>query len=474
MATYPRGIDVSNNNGAIDWGQVAASGVQFAIAKVSEGLYFRDGWFAENFAACKTYNLGRGCYHYGVPSESGPEDEARYFLDAIGLLYGELETGDVLALDLEDPAAWGDLSEWTLRWVQYVEQAVGYKPMVYTSPSYANAHGLYNQPALGHYGLWLASWGVPTPPPAPAPWRLVAIHQIGVAPAGTQPGVAGQCDTDRFNGSSVEQFKLYGKPDGPPPAGEQPPVTEGPPADDLPVYVPGEPAQAQDWDFDCSQQSASWMLWSYGRTPDDDWMEQSLISEGVMTAEWGLMDASGAGLADWLNRHYGPGYVASNDGDVSFDDIAAEAATMKHPTMIGGRAWGAGGHWSGCRGYSAADDLLLLANPANGYDEIYQTMSRAQFAGAGPFSLVRLTYPAAETDAPPSQPEPEPEPPLIDYSQTIGSGLLSMMAEDGAGPAQAGSVTYGQPWQVEQAYGDNGVLYVWLLNVGRGYRLRPS
>lgn len=161
-----------------------------------------------------------------------------------------------------------------------------------------------------------------------------------------------------------------------------------------PVYDPREPAQAQDWSFDCSQQSASWALWSYGRTPDDDWMESSMIASGTMSPAVGLCDASGAGLASWLNEQYGmDGYVSSNDGSVSFDDVAAEAATLKHPLMLGGRGWG---HWSGCRAYDPVADLLLLANPADGYRDVYQTLDRQQFAQLGTFSLVRLTHPASE------------------------------------------------------------------------------
>lgn len=476
MADYPRGVDLSNNNGHVNFDALAASGVQFVICKASEGTYFRDGWFGQYWSECKRLSIARGAYHFARPSESGATAEADYFLDAIRLLYGDLETGDVLALDLEDPYAQGDLSGWCLQWLQRVEQSVGFRPMVYVSPSYTQAHYLARQPSLAQYGLWLASWGVPTPPPAPSPWSLVAIHQIGVGPAGSVPGVAGQCDLDRFNGSSIEQFKLYGKPSDDsvvvPPDPTPEPEPEPPPSN-LPIYDAIEPAQAQDQDFDCSQQSASWQLWSYSRTPDDDWMEQSMIANGVMSSALGLLDASGAGLAGWLNDQYGEfGYVSSNDGEVSFDDVATEAATGKHPVQIGGRSWGAGGHWSGCRGYDAATDTLLLANPANGYDTVYQTMTRSQWADRGPWSLVRLTHPAAEAD-------PPPDPPPVNGGENggIGSGLLAMMAADGTMPAQRSSTWLPlgvTPSDVEQAYGVNGVLYYWLLGPNQGYRQSPS
>lgn len=211
MPELPFGIDVSNNNGHIDWPRVAAGGVSFAIAKVSEGTWFRDAYFAENWQAMKRHGIVRGAYHFARPSAAAAVDEARYFVEAIGLLGQTLEPGDLLALDLEDDQAGGDLSDWTLAWLQEVERLAGYKPLVYTSPAYAQEHQLARRPEIGEYGLWLASWGVPTPPAAPAPWDLVAVHQYGVGGVGSVPGVAGECDLNRYNGP-LETLRLYGKP----------------------------------------------------------------------------------------------------------------------------------------------------------------------------------------------------------------------------------------------------------------------
>jgi lysozyme len=162
----------------------------------------------------------------------------------------------------------------------------------------------------------------------------------------------------------------------------------------LPVYDWQEPAHIQEADWDCSQESLEWCLWAYGRTPDDSWMESSLQAGGYVTPAVGCTDASGAGLATWVNEQYSEyGYLASNSTAVSFDQVAEEAASHVHPIAIGGAGWY---HWSGVRGYDALLDRLLLANPAPGYGGIYQTMDRAQFTAKGPFNLVRVTHPAAE------------------------------------------------------------------------------
>lgn len=168
----------------------------------------------------------------------------------------------------------------------------------------------------------------------------------------------------------------------------------------LPRYDWKEPPIIQNWDWDCAEESTRWTLYAYDRTPDDAWMESSMIAEHVIDPEYGCLDASGAGLASWVNRHYGEyGYVASNQAGISFDQVAAEAATHQHPLAMGGDGWY---HWSGVRGHDPILDRLLLANPAPGYQGVYQTMSRTQFANLGGFSLLRVTHPAAEAGTAPT------------------------------------------------------------------------
>lgn len=59
-----RGIDVSENNGYIDWSAVAAAGIQFAMVRCSYGLCSKDALFAANVAGAKAAGLKVGAYHY--------------------------------------------------------------------------------------------------------------------------------------------------------------------------------------------------------------------------------------------------------------------------------------------------------------------------------------------------------------------------------------------------------------------------
>jgi len=197
----------------------------------------------------------------------------------------------------------------------------------------------------------------------------------------------------------------------------------------LPVYDWQEPAILQNWDWDCAEESIRWCLYAYGRTPDDAWMEDSMIAAGVVNPSVGCTDASGAGLARWVNAEYGEyGYLASNQTGVTFDQVKDEADRHVHPLAMGGAAWY---HWTGVRGHDAINDRLLLANPAPGWGGCYQTMSRQQFADLGPFNLVRVTHPDAESGGGGSQPSPT----TLPYGPDVSShqGYVDWGAVRGAG-----------------------------------------
>src|SRR5690348_18026208 len=70
-----RVIDVSNNNGMVDWGQVLASGVAGAIVKCTEGTAFVDGQFIRNWTALGNAGAFRGAYHFARPGSSTRSEE---------------------------------------------------------------------------------------------------------------------------------------------------------------------------------------------------------------------------------------------------------------------------------------------------------------------------------------------------------------------------------------------------------------
>jgi len=199
----PLGVDVSSWQGHIDWQRAAADGVQFALIKATEGEGYVNPYLATDWINAKEAGILRGAYHYARPDQGPPERQADHLLDAVRQASG-LRSGDLLALDIETGT--GGLADWTLAFVERIEGQVGFKPLVYTSPSFAREHGFRTRPELGQYGLWLADWQ-DSIPPAVEPWELVAIWQQ--TDSGRVDGINGPVDLDRFNGP-IERLPLYG------------------------------------------------------------------------------------------------------------------------------------------------------------------------------------------------------------------------------------------------------------------------
>ena len=91
-----RGIDVSENNGVVDWGRVA-SGLDFAIIRIGYGRNHLDSQFYNNINGALAAGLKIGVYHYSyalLPERA--QEEARFVVDTLadcGLSPEKLEMG---------------------------------------------------------------------------------------------------------------------------------------------------------------------------------------------------------------------------------------------------------------------------------------------------------------------------------------------------------------------------------------------
>lgn len=147
------------------------------------------------------------------------------------------------------------------------------------------------------------------------------------------------------------------------------------------------PVELQDVPWDCACAATSWAL----RTVGHGWSEADVVS--AMYPEYvneysGLLDATGAGLVEWLAS---VGVTAHNNEWATWDDVVAAAGYQ--PMLIGGRAWY---HWSGVRITNAPfvgsdSAMLALANPSPGWKGIWQLIDKFEFGQLGPFSAVWFT-----------------------------------------------------------------------------------
>lgn len=227
-------VDVSNNQGHIEWELVAGAEVwlngqamgqvEGALIKASEGTHFVDSYCGENQARAKEYGLAVGFYHF-IRADLGtdPTDEALTFW---GVVSNYLGPGDNLILDIEDfPGRHNppDLDPWVTAWAQTIQGLAGFPPGFYSTSGYLQAHNLTGKPHLANNGLWLASWydyppaGFVTAPPA---WEVAYLWQF--TSSATVAGVGGHVDANYCNGD-INIFRAYGAPGGiaaPPPPRE--------------------------------------------------------------------------------------------------------------------------------------------------------------------------------------------------------------------------------------------------------------
>jgi len=144
------------------------------------------------------------------------------------------------------------------------------------------------------------------------------------------------------------------------------------------------PTDLQDYPWDCAACSLAWALRTVGFTHT----EQDVIAglgPGRISPTYGLLDASGAGLVEYLGEI---GVQADNNPAATWSDVVAAAGFQ--PMVMGGRAWC---HWVGVRmGADAAgvspDLPLILMNSAPGYMDVDQVLYEDQFARLGQFSAV--------------------------------------------------------------------------------------
>lgn len=176
-----KGIDVSNNQGALSWPQIKTAGYQFALIKATEGVTFKDPDFKDNWDGAWEQGMLRGAYHFAHPGT----DVNQAVIEFLGYVlfhgFGQRRP-DTLWLDLEvsDGLPAPAVAAWARAFVNSVDWITGASCGVYTYPAFAAAG---NCEGLGARPLWIAGPGDPAAP-VPAPWRQWTLWQQGTADGG--------------------------------------------------------------------------------------------------------------------------------------------------------------------------------------------------------------------------------------------------------------------------------------------------
>ena len=205
-----QGIDVSNNNGQVDWARVARAGIAFAYIKSTEGVTFDDEWYARNRAAAAKAGIPASAYHFARPGNNAPEDEVQHFLTVAAPRLGEL----LPAIDLEHSAAnpkdravsVANRIKWVRRFNQLMEKEIGAKPVMYLNPDYG--HNALKGGDFSAHPLWLAHYSAK--PDVPGAWKNYAIWQF--SERGSVDGVGGDVDMNIASPGVLRSLKFGGEP----------------------------------------------------------------------------------------------------------------------------------------------------------------------------------------------------------------------------------------------------------------------
>mgnify|MGYP003217268581 FL=1 len=201
-----RGIDASNFQGTIDWNQVKAAGIEFAILKVGPVYGNIDDSFERNATECERLGIPYGVYYYSYArSLKDANKDADRTLAWLGghhpslPVYYDLEDNYIL----QDPNFSKDkLTQIAQTFCNRME-AVGFKSGIYANLNWLNNY--LDSPSLSGYDHWVAQYN----------WRCDYVGSYSFwqySSSGNVPGVNGRCDMNYcFNGSllNVDDSKMH-------------------------------------------------------------------------------------------------------------------------------------------------------------------------------------------------------------------------------------------------------------------------
>jgi GH25 family lysozyme M1 (1,4-beta-N-acetylmuramidase) len=207
-ATVPQlpGIDVSSFQGDLNWASLAPS-LDFSYAKATEGTYYTNPDFANQYNGPFNSGLIRGAYHFGIPNNSQGQAQADYFISHGG---GWSADGHTLpgVLDIEynpyGAECYGltqaQMVTWLHNFVNEYDFREGVFPVIYSTTDWWTTCTGNNAGFGSEDPLWIANYSAAHGGTLPNGWSFYTFWQY--ADSGSLPG-----DQDVFNGA-LSQLQL--------------------------------------------------------------------------------------------------------------------------------------------------------------------------------------------------------------------------------------------------------------------------
>ena len=189
-----KGIDVSSNNGKIDWKE-ASKHIDFAILRCHQ-KYGIDSTFEDNYNGCITNNVPVGVYKYSYAKTIGEaRKEAREVLKVLG--GRRLQLPVFYDFEWDDQIMLGELKiqKIALAFMRIIMKE-GYGVGIYCNKDWYNSY--VSAYLKKYYAFWIASY--PKKDVGEIETRLEPKNVLGwqYTEKGTVPGVNGEVDKDVF------------------------------------------------------------------------------------------------------------------------------------------------------------------------------------------------------------------------------------------------------------------------------------
>ncbi|TCC90056.1 hypothetical protein EZ428_12260 [Pedobacter frigiditerrae] len=206
-----KGIDISHNNGTINWATLAQE-VSFVYCKASQGAGFKDHMFESNFSKLSSLGILHGAYHFLNFKDATAQQQIDNFLGC-GVDFSQAGLlPPVLDVEWQVPDT---LNPYVIQnrtacvqlvkdWLTGVASKTRRIPMIYTNRVFWHDF-LGNPTGFENYPLWIAAYQS-APPLLPPGWDKYTIWQN--SGTGTIKSVSGQVDKDIFNGTKADLEKL--------------------------------------------------------------------------------------------------------------------------------------------------------------------------------------------------------------------------------------------------------------------------
>lgn len=205
--TRTLGIDVSSYQGNVDWAGQWKFGIRFAYVKATEGTYYTNSYFAQQYNGSRSVGMIRGAYHFGIPSAPAIA-QADYFTAHGGRWSADGQTLPP-ALDIEynpyGTACYGlnqsAMVAWLSAFANEVHKKAGRYPVIYTTSDWWRTCAGNSASLAKSDPIWIANWSS-SPGALPAGWKAWKFWQYSNG--------NGTLDHDMFNGgvAALKNFAL--------------------------------------------------------------------------------------------------------------------------------------------------------------------------------------------------------------------------------------------------------------------------